>query len=52
MTKKLELKRDNPFDVLAKEALKASKDGETMTLEECEEDLKQNIKRTKKPQKP
>jgi hypothetical protein len=52
MTKKLELKRENPFDVIAKEALKESKASETMTLEECEQELKQNIKRTKKPQKP
>jgi AbrB family looped-hinge helix DNA binding protein len=33
-------KAENPFDVLAKQALDESKAGETITLEEFEEELK------------
>jgi hypothetical protein len=44
-----DLKAENPFDVLAKQALDESEAGETITLEEFESELKQSIKRAHSP---
>ena len=44
-----DLKAEDPFDVLAKQALDESEAGETITLEEFESKLKQSIKRANSP---